>query len=167
MSISCAHASAELVKGKKLVELGCGTGVVGITAACLGATVMLTDTASVVPHAQHNVDINTALIKDRGGLAQGAALDWEAPCDASPLLGHWDVVIGADLIYADKDIRLLANTLQTLRQQSMHVDVIIAHKERNVDITQSMLAELRSQDIVMRVIHKTCAIVVYAALRVV
>ena len=162
-----AHAFAELVKGKRVVELGCGTGVVGITAACLGATVLLTDTVRVVPHAQHNADINAAVIEGQGGSAQGAAVDWEAQCDGSPLLGDWDVVIGADLIYAQKDISLLVNTLQTLRQRSRHVDIIIAHKERNVDITQSMLAELQSQDIVMQVIHKVGAIVVYAAFQAV
>ncbi|KAL0056054.1 hypothetical protein WJX82_007240 [Trebouxia sp. C0006] len=44
----------ELVRGKRVLELGCGTGVVGITLACLGADVTLTDIAAIVPHTKRH-----------------------------------------------------------------------------------------------------------------
>ena len=38
----------DLVRGKKCIELGCGTGLVGLAAAALGGHVLLTDVPSVV-----------------------------------------------------------------------------------------------------------------------
>lgn len=48
------------VKGKKVIELGCGTGVAGLAAALQGAHVLLTDLPSVVEGAvQRNISRNS------------------------------------------------------------------------------------------------------------
>ena len=49
-------AYAEWLHGRNCIELGAGTGIVGICAALLGAKVTLTDTASCLPLLQQNVE---------------------------------------------------------------------------------------------------------------
>ncbi|KAL3154376.1 hypothetical protein ABBQ32_013853 [Trebouxia sp. C0010 RCD-2024] len=150
-----------LVKGKRVLELGCGTGIVGITAACMGAMAVLTDTAAVVQHAQQNVERNASLIKAKEGSAQCATLVWEMSCSSSVLHKPYDVVIGADLIYAAKDIGPLAETLATLQQHSSDVIIYLAHKERNLGISQELIAQLSSKGIVMQAIFRSGAVTVY------
>lgn len=56
-------------------------GIVGISAACLGAHVMLTDTRDVLPQIYENVQANKQLIEEAGGSATVAELDWTDPDD--------------------------------------------------------------------------------------
>lgn len=149
------------MQGKIVLELGCGTGIVGITAACLGARAVLTDTGAVVQHAQQNVDRNVSCINDGQGSAECAALDWEASHNSSLLLRSYDVVVGADLIYAAKDIDPLVETLMNLRRQSRNVLIILAHKQRCQDILQKLIAQLSSTGIAMQVVHRDGAISLY------
>ena len=46
--------------GQKVLELGCGTGQLGIVLALAGAAVTLTDLAHIVPLTQTNVDLNAS-----------------------------------------------------------------------------------------------------------
>ena len=156
------YKCAELVYGKRVLELGCGTGIVGITAACLGARAVLTDTEAVVQHAQQNVDHNVLCIKNGQGSAECAPLDWESSYNSSVLLNPYDVVIGADLIYAAKDITALVETLGNLRRHSRDVRVILGHKERNPEILQKLMAQLESTDIAMQIVHRAGAISLYS-----
>lgn len=60
---------------------GAPAGIVGITAACLGAHVMLTDMRDVLPQIYENVQANAELIEAAGGSATVAELDWLEPDD--------------------------------------------------------------------------------------
>lgn len=57
------------------------TGIVGITAAALGAHVMLTDTRDILPQVYDNVQHNAQLVESSGGSATVAELDWNDPDD--------------------------------------------------------------------------------------
>lgn len=60
--------------GSVVVELGCGTGVGGITAGILGARkVILTDLPYTLPNAMDNVQLNKGAIK---GSVEARPLDW-------------------------------------------------------------------------------------------
>ncbi|DBB07877.1 TPA: Protein-lysine N-methyltransferase rrg1 [Trebouxia sp. C0006] len=134
----------ELVRGKRVLELGCGTGVVGITLACLGADVTLTDIAAIVPHTKYNLQCNRQLIQSGHGKAAEAALDWNSPSSSQSLLAkQYDLLVGADLIYAAKDMSPLTDTLQQLRQHSSDCPLTIAHKIRSLPATNQFLAQLR------------------------
>lgn len=56
-------------------------GIVGISAACLGAHVMLTDTRDILPQIMENVEQNGELVEAAGGSATVQELDWNAPDD--------------------------------------------------------------------------------------
>jgi Lysine methyltransferase/Tetratricopeptide repeat len=122
-----------LLKGAKLLEVGAGAGLVGLTAACLGARVTLTDLPALQPLLSANIDANTELVHCSGGAATAAVLDWDdvQVCD-TPGLGlaccttgfgaasvthhdHLDWCLGADLVYAQRQVtpvvRLLARLL--------------------------------------------------------
>lgn len=61
-----------------MLELGSGTGLVGLSAAvAVGADVLMTDVAVVLPLLQHNVEANQQLVAASGGRAAAAALLWE------------------------------------------------------------------------------------------
>jgi hypothetical protein len=56
-------------------------GIVGISAACLGAHVMLTDTRDILPQIMENVQENGAIVEAAGGSATVQELDWNQPDD--------------------------------------------------------------------------------------
>lgn len=153
---------ADVVQGKAVVELGCGTGVVGITAACLGAQVVLTDRSSTVDFTQSNINSNSQLIQAAGGSADVTTLDWGAPTvSSSAQLQHADVVIGADLIYAKKDVAPLVATVKELLMYNAHSDVFLAHKDRHADITQYFLECMQASGIQLSLIAPAGMLSVY------
>jgi predicted nicotinamide N-methyase len=81
----------ELVKGKRVLELGSGTGIVGLYAAKLGAKhVTLTD---FIDWNILNIKTN---LKENGleGVAEPRWFQW------GTILGeNWDVIIGSDIVY--------------------------------------------------------------------
>ncbi len=134
----------ELVRRKRVLELGSGTGIVGITLACLGADVTLTDIAAIMLHTKNNIQCNQQLIQSGQGKAAEAALDWNSPSSSQSLLAkQYDLLVGADLIYAAKDIGPLTDTLQQLWQHSSSCPLTIAHKIRSLPVTNQFLAQLR------------------------
>ncbi|KAJ7944288.1 Lysine methyltransferase [Quillaja saponaria] len=66
-----------------ILELGSGTGIVGIAAAAtLGANVTVTDLPHVIPNLQFNADANASILHENGGTVCVAPLRW----------GHYDDV---------------------------------------------------------------------------
>jgi len=61
-------------------------GIVGITAAALGAHVMLTDTRDIMPQIYENVLANQQTIEEAGGSATVQELDWNDPDDEVRML---------------------------------------------------------------------------------
>lgn len=132
------HLSAYLVdrsvevKGKRVIELGAGTGLLGIFAARLGAVVTLTDLPVALPSLSANVSANTP----PGG--------WPCPPSVLPLswgvdqLGFpsdWDFVLGADIVYLPETFPLLLDTL-----------VHLCHSGTEVFFCSKMRTEHRTQE---------------------
>lgn len=62
------------LRGKKILELGCGTGFVGICAGLLDAEVVhLTDLEYAIENINHNIKLNNQYIK---GEVSSFILDW-------------------------------------------------------------------------------------------
>ncbi|XP_050429093.1 protein N-lysine methyltransferase METTL21D-like isoform X4 [Adelges cooleyi] len=89
---------------KRVLELGAGLGCVGITAACFGGDVILTDLSQNLQQLQCNIDENKLHIK---GNAKADALKWGNKLQAEP----FDILLMADCIYYIEVIEDLVKTM--------------------------------------------------------
>jgi predicted nicotinamide N-methyase len=89
--------------GKKFLEIGSGLGVIGIVAAGAGHDVTITDyNADALNFARANMHLNNC----RHVTVE--KLDWTKP----DLEGHFDYIVGSEVIYRDEDIPLLLQLIQ-------------------------------------------------------
>ena len=62
----------------QVLELGSGTGIVGITAALLGGRVMMTDLPEALASLTSNIERNAGAIWNAGGTAVALPWDWDS-----------------------------------------------------------------------------------------
>ncbi|KAF7511009.1 hypothetical protein GJ744_005555 [Endocarpon pusillum] len=98
----------------RVLELGAGTGLVGIAAACCwAARVTLTDLPEILPNLQGNIDNNNEVMEAYGGNAHGLPLDWaddtNCPEDDD---GRYSIILAADPLYSSDHPKMLVETLQ-------------------------------------------------------
>jgi len=118
--------SARARKGGQLrvLELGCGVGLPGIFCAlCFDCAVTLTDVDEVLPVTRANVLANGLTDK-----VQVAELVWGWPLPLCAEASHYDLVIGADVLYRHEHLKMLLETL--LQLTSCGNEVLIAYKQR-------------------------------------
>lgn len=91
-AIALAHEIASRpLQGARILELGAGTGLPGIVAAALGAHVLQTDrNKAALAVCSMNASGNGVAPEQRAG-------DWTAWQET----GTYDIIIGADILYAD------------------------------------------------------------------
>lgn len=111
----------------QVLELGSGTGLVGLAMAALGADVVLTDLPSIYSNLARNVRDNKDVILENGGSAQSGILDWTKPenCTVYPdspatpdeggvqLHRKFPVILAADSLYSPEHPRWLVDTIGT------------------------------------------------------
>jgi predicted nicotinamide N-methyase len=97
---------ASKVRGKRVIELGCGLGITGMAAARAGGDVTLTDgDAEALALVKENAERN-------GLTVATAVLEWsQVPAE---LAGQFEVVIGGDVVYDRSQIGALATAIHTL-----------------------------------------------------
>jgi predicted nicotinamide N-methyase len=94
--------------GRRVVELGCGVGLPSIVAALAGAQALATDWYA---EALAFVDANAA----RAGVEVATMLvDWSDPPGALTGAAPYDLVVGADLLYEERNGVALAALLPRL-----------------------------------------------------
>ncbi|MCX5745853.1 MAG: methyltransferase domain-containing protein [Proteobacteria bacterium] len=104
-AIALAHAlAARALAGKRILELGAGTGLPGIVAASLGAHVVQTDRQKLALHV-------CAQNAERNGVATivHRLADWTAWDD----LERYDLIIGSDILYAEELHPAVRHILET------------------------------------------------------
>jgi predicted nicotinamide N-methyase len=93
--------------GMRVLELGSGTGVLGLAAAKIGgeniAQVCITDIGQHLDLINRNLELNSELTEK----VSVCNLDWFAP----ESLGSFDVILGSDLTYAPQLYRPLMETI--------------------------------------------------------
>ena len=109
------HEIRELIPPgiNKVLELGAGTGLVGISAACLWRTdVLLTDLPEIVPNLQQNLELNQTLISSSQGGVESRALDWgDETNNPSSEQDKFMVILAADPIYSPDHPKMLVSTV--------------------------------------------------------
>ncbi|XP_078669047.1 protein N-lysine methyltransferase METTL21A-like [Branchiostoma floridae x Branchiostoma belcheri] len=100
------------LQDKKVIELGSGTGLVGIVTSLLGADVTLTDLPDIIYNLEPNVAINTRGVKHPPTVCP---LAWGVDLHSFPKAAHYDYVIGSDLVY---DADVFEGLIQTIKYLS-------------------------------------------------
>mmetsp|Transcript_52435 Transcript_52435/g.94173 ORF Transcript_52435/g.94173 Transcript_52435/m.94173 type:complete len:284 (-) Transcript_52435:53-904(-) len=110
----------QLALGKHVLELGCGTGYVGLIAAALGSHVTLTDRPPLMPLVKENIVKNG--LQDT---AKALSLEWgsSVACD------HMDTIIMTDCVYQLDRIPSLVQTLEALAPK----EIWFANAERGAN----------------------------------
>jgi hypothetical protein len=96
--VSFLNANPELIRGKKIIELGAGQGLVGVCAGLLGAsTVCMTDLDYALPGCMDTVKANTEFLHTMNPVPEILVkeLDWFNP----PSQLEFDVVLAADVVW--------------------------------------------------------------------
>mmetsp|Transcript_23061 Transcript_23061/g.67134 ORF Transcript_23061/g.67134 Transcript_23061/m.67134 type:complete len:634 (-) Transcript_23061:135-2036(-) len=126
----------KLLAGRRVVEVGAGTGLVGIGCAKLGAAMsLITDIAEVSDLIQVNINLNLQACASMGH-AQAAALLWEDSPLLPPavLVGGQvavDTIVMSDVVYDPELYAPLVSTLAALVPTGGATSTILAHRHRN------------------------------------
>ncbi|CAM9618371.1 unnamed protein product [Chrysoparadoxa australica] len=101
------HQSEVDMHGARVLELGAGTGVSGLSAALLGANVVLTDLEYTLPNLEANVAANEL------GPPQVTVqkVDWFSPPEFE---GTFDLVLMADVVWMDDLVTPLVETMEVI-----------------------------------------------------
>jgi predicted nicotinamide N-methyase len=103
------------LRGRRIVELGCGLGAPSIAAARAGASVLATD---VAPEALELVARNA---KENGVSLETATIDWNEPGELLEL-APFDLVIAADVLYERASVAPLLELLPLLAPECLLAD---------------------------------------------
>uniref|UniRef100_A0A9I9CSX3 Protein N-lysine methyltransferase METTL21A n=2 Tax=Cucumis melo TaxID=3656 RepID=A0A9I9CSX3_CUCME len=97
----------------KVLEIGSGTGILGIAAAAtLRAKVTITDLSHVISNLQFNVEANAGILAANGGCVQVTPLHWGETIDAKLIELDFDLILASDVVYHD---HLYDPLIQTLK----------------------------------------------------
>ncbi|KAG2148071.1 putative methyltransferase-domain-containing protein [Suillus clintonianus] len=108
--------------GKKIVELGSGTGLVGLVAGALGGTVWITDQAPMLDIMQQNVTLNNLQ-----SCVSVRELNW-----GETLLSDMpppELILAADCVYFEPAFPLLVQTLSEMAV-SGSTEILFCYKKR-------------------------------------
>ncbi|GLJ27336.1 hypothetical protein SUGI_0536510 [Cryptomeria japonica] len=100
----------------KVLELGAGTGMVGIAAALLGAHVTITDLPHVLPNIEFNASVNEEPLQasKQGGSVCVKALRWGEEEDVVEVGHNFDLILASDVVYHENLFDPLLLTLKWL-----------------------------------------------------
>ena len=123
-----------LVRGKRVLELGAGSGAIGLCCTALGAAhVCITDVPGALGPITDNVQRNPSV--DQSGAISVAACDWGTHSHIDALLaaaGRFDVIVACEVVYK-QDCATLAALLQTMDALLSHgpgATIVLAYKCR-------------------------------------
>jgi predicted nicotinamide N-methyase len=101
------EVAARALRGRRVVELGCGLGLPSVAAALAGGRVLATD------WAQEAVDMAAANAARNGAGIETAVVDWRHPRELVER-GPWDLVLAADVLYEARNVDPLIDLLPRL-----------------------------------------------------
>ncbi|PFH52611.1 hypothetical protein AMATHDRAFT_139772 [Amanita thiersii Skay4041] len=111
----------EFFQAKIVLEIGSGTGLVGLVAGVLGAKVWITDQAPLLDIMRRNVAMNGL-----GPCVTVAELNWGT--DIPPDIPRPDIILAADCVYFEPAFPLLVQTLVKLANPK--TEILFCYKKR-------------------------------------
>ncbi|XP_073150576.1 uncharacterized protein [Henckelia pumila] len=129
---SLLDANAHQHRRLRILELGSGTGVVGIAAAALlRASVTVTDLSHVLPNMRYNIDANAGILGLRGGDVNSAPLSWGDVGEMETIGREYDIILASDVVYHDHLYEPLIQTLKFfLLGSEKEMVFLMAHLKR-------------------------------------
>jgi hypothetical protein len=129
----------------RVLELGSGTGLVGLAMAGLGHDVLLTDLASIHSNLARNVEDNIEIVRRNYGSASSGILDWGDPTDlrvftvGTPETGDpgvhlhqkFALILAADSLYSPDHPRMLVDTIAAWLSDDDDARVIVEFPYRD------------------------------------
>jgi len=114
--------------GKTVIELGSGTGCVGINAAQLGATCVLTDLKPILPLLQRNIDRNVP----QGNTSHARECEWGSDTSSWPEI-PCDILLGSDIQPFIQDQEALVETMAAVSSPATEIYIGLKHRWKDVD----------------------------------
>ncbi|GCC35812.1 EEF1A lysine methyltransferase 3-like [Chiloscyllium punctatum] len=111
----CQYFQKEKINftSKKVIELGSGTGIVGILATLLGGDVTMTDKPNILKQIENNVSINIPTACQHR--VKVRALTWGE--DQTKFPTAYDIILGSDIVYSSVSYPALLETFRYLARQ--------------------------------------------------
>lgn len=114
------------IQEQRVLELGAGTGLVGLVAAKLGAPgVLITDQTPLLPLIERNIDLN-----DVRSVCKAAEFNWGELLPAPILSSGFDLILAADCVYFEPAFPLLVQSLCHLADRSPSAEILFCYKKR-------------------------------------
>ncbi|XP_067894314.1 EEF1A lysine methyltransferase 3-like [Heterodontus francisci] len=113
--------------GKKVIELGSGTGIVGILATLLGGDVTMTDKPNVLKQIEKNVSVNVPTACSHR--LKVRPLIWGENHTTFPT--DYDFILGSDIVYSSVTYPALLETLRYLANQGTTIYLCSEIRKRN------------------------------------
>lgn len=155
----------ENFKGKRILEIGCGTALPGILAAKFGAKVVLSDSCSLPNALKHVRRCCTANNLEVGKDIDVVGLTWGILLKSVHDLAPLDYIIGSDCFYDPSVFEDILVTISFLlkrpSQNSAQVKFLFTYQERSSDWTIEHLLQkwdLQCRKVSLESVKRVCDI---------
>lgn len=167
LALYMERCAAEYVTEKNILEVGAGTGLVGIAAAFLGAKrVILTDLEYSIANLETNIDTNLRSdgVSDDAKTVpvEARVLDWldlssyDAIVDDGQNMAKWlpDVVLASDVVWVDSLVSPLVQTLHYICSKAIKHGrraplIFLSYQCRSNSVEQLLFNELAKNGFVV------------------
>lgn len=163
-SLVSSEPHSPLRTGSSVLELGSGTGVVGLACAAAGASrVVLSDLSRMLPLLRDNAAATNSLLS-RGPVVTVAELEWGVTDLSGFIASHFpdqaepDVIVGADVVFIESQITPLLTVLKAL--SSSRTTILISTEIRDQNCFKKFMEQAELDFELTRVREKKLPLVV-------
>jgi len=144
--------SRQRLRGKQAIDLGAGMGLCGLALAAMGANVLSTDLAPVLPLLEHNCSSNLRPSAVEGlpwakeaGKVEVKELDWYNHLHTQEALSHgpFDYLLAADCVYNEEHLPAFRDTCLALMTAK---SLLVVINELRSESVHSRFLELMAEE---------------------